>query len=98
MNNFVHLAGTTMPGFYTDQTASSVRRFTTQRPSLMGRPQTSEQPYPAGPPLPFELLYPSLYVDRVSLVQRCADYVRAIALTLGRRLQPRPSILGIGNS
>ena len=89
MNHFFNLAGTAMPGFSTDQTASSVRHFITQRPSLISRPQTREQPYSAGPPVPLELLYPLLYADRVSIVQRCGDYVRAIALILGRRLSHR---------
>ena len=49
MNQFVRLAGTIMPALSTDQTASSVNHFITQRPTLTSRPETNEQPSPVGP-------------------------------------------------
>lgn len=79
MNQFVRL-GTAMPGFSTDHTAYSVNRFIAQRPALTSRPETNERRCPAGAPIPLQVLYPSLYAERLSLVQRCGDYLRAINL------------------
>jgi hypothetical protein len=40
MNQFVRLAGTAMPALSTDQTASCVNRFITQRPTLTSQRTT----------------------------------------------------------
>ena len=85
MITFRRTAFKTMPGFSTDQTALSVNRFIALRSSLMSpagnEPLTPRHPFAA--PVPLEVLYPSLYAERPSFVQRCADYLRATALTVG---------------
>ena len=78
MNTLGRLAATSMPGLSTDQTAYNVNRFIAQRPSLTSRPETNEQRNCPGPTLAPEVLYASLYAERVSLAQRSGNYVRAI--------------------
>jgi hypothetical protein len=86
MNTFIRLAATGMPRFSTDQTASSVNRFISLRAMLTSRPETSaRRPHTATAPDPLEVLYPSLYTERESLVQRCGNYFRAFVIALGNR-------------
>jgi hypothetical protein len=76
--------------FSTDQTALSVSRFIAARPVLTGRPQASDQHrQPAWTPVPLEVLYPSLYAERCSLVQRFDQSVHAIAASVGGLFRAR---------
>jgi hypothetical protein len=88
MNTITRLGRTAMPGISTDQTAFSVNRFLAQRPALTSRPEPSEQRRPATAPVPPEVLYPSLYAEHSSLIQRFGAYLRAIVITLGNRQSP----------
>jgi hypothetical protein len=88
MNELLRLTRLATTGFSTDHTADSVTRFISQRPALTSRPETNERRRHAGAhaPLPLEHLYPSLYTEHFSLVQRCGNYLRAIAINLANGL------------
>jgi hypothetical protein len=84
--NVTFSSGTEMPGLSTDQTAYTVSSFITQRRALTSRPETSAQrPHAATALVPLEALYPSLYTERGSLVQRYGNYFRAFVIALGNR-------------
>jgi hypothetical protein len=89
MNELLRLRRPATTGFSTDHTADSVNRFISQRPALTSRPETDEQRnHPAShASLPLEHLYPSLYAEHASLFQRGGNYLRAIAINLGKRLR-----------
>lgn len=84
MNTLGRFASTATLRFSTDQTALNVNRFIAARPALMGRPEASAQPSgTSAAPVPLQVLYPSLYAERSSLVQRWGDSLRAIAIIAG---------------
>jgi hypothetical protein len=62
-----------------------VNRFIAVRPALMSRAgdELATPRHPFAAPVPLEVLYPSLYAERPSLVRHYAAYLRAAAITVG---------------
>jgi hypothetical protein len=75
-----NLTGATTPRFSTDPIALSVNHFIARRVALTSGPDKDGEGFlrPASPQ-PLEVMYPSLYADRMTPPARWRDYIRTLA-------------------